>query len=184
MLKQYLQQLVATQNLEAHRKEAQNLAACLSLSMEDLAAALLYLHQDEREPANAATSVQSPVPATRMVRYRLNVGSRHKITPDQLVTVLVNESGVDKKNISNINIHYFFTFVELPDCMPQDIFLHLKTVEINKQKLDIKRVKPNFKKKRDKRRFKPSSSSPAARPVSSLPDYVSATGESRLRAGR
>ena len=35
----------------------------------------------------------------------------------------------------------FYTLIELPDEMPQDIFQHLKSVEINQQKLDIKRIK-------------------------------------------
>ena len=37
--------------------------------------------------------------------------------------------------------------IDLPDEMPLDIFQHLKTVEINQHKLDIRRVKSRNKKR-------------------------------------
>ena len=82
-----------------------------------------------------------------MVRYRLDVGSKHRITLEQLKKVLVEESGVDKNNINNVNIQNLYTIIELPDAMPPDIFQHLKSVEINQHKLDIRRVKARNKKR-------------------------------------
>lgn len=101
----------------------------------------------------------------KMVRYRLDVGCKHQITPEELKKVLIEESGVDKNNINNINIQGDYTLVELPDEMPQDIFLHLKSVEIKQHKLDIKRVKARNKKRgnnyrrRGKQRTSPSGNS-------------------------
>ncbi len=83
----------------------------------------------------------------RMVRYRLDVGCKHQVTAEELKKILIEESGVDKKNINIINIQGDYTLVELPDEMPQDIFLHLKSVEIKRHKLDIKRVKARNKKR-------------------------------------
>lgn len=80
-------------------------------------------------------------PGIKMVRYRLDIGCKHQVTLEELKKILVEESGVDKNNINNINIQGDYTLVELPDEMPQDIFLHLKSVEIKQHKLDIKRVK-------------------------------------------
>jgi hypothetical protein len=60
---------------------------------------------------------------------------------------LVEESGVDKNNINNVNIQNLYTLIELPDEMPPDIFQHLKSVEINQHKLDIRRVKVRNKKR-------------------------------------
>ncbi|MDO9424880.1 MAG: DbpA RNA binding domain-containing protein [Methylobacter sp.] len=88
-------------------------------------------------------------PGIKMVRYRLDVGCKHQISSEELKKVLIEESGVDKNNINNINIQGDYTLVELPDEMPQDIFLHLKSVEIKQHKLDIRRVKARNK-KRDK----------------------------------
>jgi len=83
----------------------------------------------------------------KMVRYRLDVGSKHQVTLEELKKILIEESGVDKNNINNINIQGDYTLVELPDEMPQDIFLHLKSVEIKQHKLDIKRVKARNKRR-------------------------------------
>jgi hypothetical protein len=83
-----------------------------------------------------------------MVRYRLDVGSSHQVTLEDIKKVLVQESGVDKNNIKNVAIRELYTLIDLPDAMPPDIFQHLKTVEINQQKLDIKRVKTRNNKKR------------------------------------
>lgn len=83
----------------------------------------------------------------KMVRYRLDVGCKHQVTSEELKRVLIEESGVDKNNINNINIQRDYTLVELPDEMPQDIFLHLKSVEIKQHKLDIRRVKARNKKR-------------------------------------
>lgn len=83
----------------------------------------------------------------KMVRYRLSVGCKHQVTSEELKKVLIDESGVDKNNIKIINIQGEYTLVELPDEMPQDIFLHLKMVEIKQHKLDIKRVKARSKKR-------------------------------------
>jgi len=77
----------------------------------------------------------------KMVRYRLDIGCKHQVTLEELKKILIEESGVDKNNINVINIQGDYTLVELPDEMPQDIFLHLKSVEIKQHKLDIKRVK-------------------------------------------
>ena len=82
----------------------------------------------------------------KMVRYRLDVGCKHQITLEELKKVLIDESGVDN-NCININIQGDYTLVELPDEMPQDIFMHLKSVEIKQHKLDIKRVKARNKKR-------------------------------------
>lgn len=170
MLKHYFQHLVDAGKLDACREEARRSAASLGIAVEDLAAVLLYLNRSGEAKAPAAP--EPAAPAVKMVRYRLSIGSRHKLTSEQLIRVLINESGVDKRNICNINIQHLFTLVDLPDCMPQDIFLHLKTVEINRQKLDIKRVKPNSKKRREKKRVKQPHRPPSSQSVSPLSDYV------------
>jgi hypothetical protein len=93
-------------------------------------------------------------PGIKMVRYRLDVGHKHQVTLEQLKRVLIEESGVDKNNINDINIQGDYTLIELPDTMPPDIFLHLKSVEINQHKLDIRRVKARNNKKRGNNNFR------------------------------
>ena len=85
------------------------------------------------------------------MRYRLDLGSQHDLNEMELKKVLVEESGVDIKNISNVRIQDVYTLIDLPDEMPQEIFHHLKAVEINGRRLDIRRVKPRNKKRNNRR---------------------------------
>ncbi len=157
-LRKNLQEILGRENLDNQRVIIKTLTTDLGADFLDFAAALLYLYQ-QRTPSSSAShpldqarpgSAQrnSLQPTIRMVRYRLEVGQIHRVTQEELVKVLVQESGVDKKNITNVDIQGLYTLIELPDEMPHDIFQHLKSVEINQQKLDIKRVKNRSHKKR------------------------------------
>lgn len=159
MLKNRLQQILTGVNLKDQRGLANVLSTELEVELLDLAAALVYLSQDANsdilgaaQKTNHQAAVDSKRPNIKMVRYRLDIGKQHQVTVEDLKKVLVDESGVDKNNIDNINIQNSYTLIELPDNMPQDIFVHLKSVEINRQKLDIRRVKTGNNKKRGKKR--------------------------------
>jgi hypothetical protein len=86
------------------------------------------------------------------VRYRLDVGSQHQIDQEQLLEVLIEESGVDRKRIAKLDIRDTYTLVDLPDGMPADIFQLLSEATVNGYLLSIKRVKPIRKKFRDPKR--------------------------------
>jgi len=157
-LKNRLEQILNNQNLDAQRALISAIADELGIDSLTCAAALTYLTQAIEKPSastflvNQKTSNLLPAKNTplgiKMVRYRLDVGTKHRITLEQLKKVLVEESGVDKNNINNVNIRNLYTLIELPDEMPPDIFQHLKSVEINQHKLDIRRVKARNNKKR------------------------------------
>lgn len=157
-LKNRIQQILNSENLDAQRDFISAITAELEIESLTCAAALAYLAQTIENtsppPSLADQKTGHQLPAinasvgVKLVRYRLDVGSKHRITPDQLKKVLVEESGVDKNNINNVNIQNLYTLIELPDEMPPDIFQHLKSVEINQHKLDIRRVKARNNKKR------------------------------------
>jgi len=154
-LKNRLQQILKSKNLDTQRILISAIAAELGIDSLTCAAALVYLTQTIPPPAFLADqktghqpTSKSCQPGIKMVRYRLDVGSKHQVTLGGLKKVLIEESGVDKNNISNINIQGLYTLIELPDDMPPDIFQHLKSVEINQHKLDIRRVKTRNQKKR------------------------------------
>ncbi len=150
-LKNRIKQILSSENLDAQREVISALAAELEIDSVTCAAALVYLIQANENASSSSflldqkTGHQIPAKnasvGIKMVRYRLDVGSKHRITLEELKKVLVEESGVDKNNITNVSIQYLYTLIELPDDMPPDIFQHLKSVEINQQKLDIRRVK-------------------------------------------
>jgi hypothetical protein len=157
-LKNRIEQILISENLDARRALISAIATELGIDNLTCAAALTYLTQSIEKTSSPAfltdhkTGAQLPakkIPlGIKMVRYRLDVGSKHGITLEQLKKVLVEESGVDKNNISNVNIQNLYTLIELPDAMPPDIFQHLKSIEINQHKLDIRRVKARNNKKR------------------------------------
>ncbi|GAB6139328.1 hypothetical protein JCM14076_00570 [Methylosoma difficile] len=149
-LVQRLRCSLAQSGLRRERDQVQELAAELGVEVLDCAAALLRLLTPPAEPVVQTLPSNPPVnkAAIRMVRYRLDVGSKHQLNIETLKKVLVEESGVDKNNINNVNIHGLYTLIELPDAMPPDIFQHLKLVEINQRKLDIRRVKNRNNKRR------------------------------------
>ena len=157
-----LQQILQGENLDAQRAMISDIAAELGVDDLECAAALLYLNQFENHTVQALPEQQkcasppseSSPAAIKMVRYRLEVGRKHQVTLEALVKLLVDESGVDKNNINNVSIHNLHTILELPDGMPPDIFLHLKSVEINQQKLHIKRLKAHPHKKRGNHNFR------------------------------
>jgi len=154
LLKSRLRHVLDTVPLAAQRHVISALAAEMDIDALACAAALLYLAQTDKLPPRPVSVFEQPSPeieqagGIKMVRYRLDVGSRHQVTLEDIKKVLVEESGVDKNNINNVAIRGLYTLIELPDAMPPDIFQHLKTVEINQQKLDIRRVKPRNSKKR------------------------------------
>lgn len=162
--------LITTQDLELQRQLVHAFASALNISVLDCAAALLKLNDEllatvklaltkqtnnqKNQGQKAQKSLEQPAikqPGIRLVRYRLNLGIEHNVTLEEIKSVLVEESGVDIKNICNPRILDSFTLIDLPDEMPQEIFHHLRAVEIKGQKLDIRRVKARNK-KRPKRR--------------------------------
>lgn len=129
----------------------------LGVDLIDLASALLqithpHLLQQATAPVEAPqTPTHSKVIQYRNVRYRLDVGSLHGIKDDELLALLVEESGVDKKRIGRLEIRDSYSLVDLPEGMPADIFQLLSETTINGQRLNIKRIKPNRKNPRGAR---------------------------------
>jgi hypothetical protein len=152
-LAEQLQQIINQQPLNAQRALIKALSAQLGFSALDFAAALLYAYKPGPDVANhsaqAATANSRNRLSYRSVRYRLDVGSQHNVTKDQIQAVLIEESGVDKKRIGRIDIRYNYTLVELPDGMPADIFQLLSEATVADRKLALKRVKSNRRRPRE-----------------------------------
>ena len=150
-VKVLIREIIASKNIDSQKRLIRNIAADLKISFFECAAALAYLNKhetveiggEEREPetAMAANRLSGQSAIIRFVRYRLGLGRLHHVSVEEIKRVLVEESGVDIKNITNARIYDTYTLIDLPDEMPQEIFHHLKTVEINQQILDIRRIK-------------------------------------------
>lgn len=158
-LKKRLQQVLAQENLQAHRQVIQQINTDLDIDPIDCAATLLYISQPhlfqvaaEPEIARAPLPPVFKAPNYRNVRYRLDVGKNHRIDQEQLLAILVEESGVDRKRIARIDMRDSYTLVDLPDGMPADIFQLLSEATVQGHPLNIKRIKPNRRKFRDPKR--------------------------------
>lgn len=152
LLEKRLRDIIDEKNLVSQREVILRTAEQLNVSLLDCAAALLYLNQPPvpSQAEAAGTSPKGPIKSNyRFVRYRLDVGSRHDVSKEQIQAVLIEESGVDKKRIGRIDIRHNYTLVELPDGMPADIFQLLSEAGIGEHKLAIKRVKPNRRRPRE-----------------------------------
>ena len=169
-LKDQVQAIIASKSLDNQRVLINAIAEELQITVLDCAAALVTLHeaspdiispnnssqaQGEKQKLDEKPSPNNLLPGIRLIRYRLDVGFQHKVTLDEIKKILVEESGVDIKNIANVRIQDCYTLIDLPDEMPKEIFHHLKTVEINQQQLDIRRVKPRNKKRGNHRNRRP-----------------------------
>ncbi|MCD2449654.1 DbpA RNA binding domain-containing protein [Methylicorpusculum oleiharenae] len=152
-----LKNILETQSLSAHRAAIGDLVKELQIDALECAAALLYWVNSIEPPVSEkdislvddeAVNVPSINPPARMVRYRLDVGRKQGLSKESLTDLLVEESGVERKMIGNPDIRLAFTLVELPEGMPEDIFQHLKCVEFNQHRLNIKRTGSSSRKKR------------------------------------
>lgn len=160
-LKKRLQHVLKQANLDAQRAVVQQIGKDMAIAPLDCAAALLYigqphLFQNPREQQEPENTIAPPPafkgPVYRNVRYRLDVGTSHRITEEQVLAVLIEESGVDRKRIARLDMRDTYTLVDLPDGMPADIFQLLSEATLDGRPLNIKRVKSNRRKLREIKR--------------------------------
>ncbi len=79
-------------------------------------------------------------PAEGLERFRIEVGHNHDVQPGNIVGAIANEAGLDGKHIGHINIHDDFSYVDLPEGMPKEVFQDLIKTRVAGQALKISRV--------------------------------------------
>ncbi len=146
-LQKRLHQVLQQENLESYRALIQKISTELAIQPLDAAAALLCISQPHLfQPIPDQETSDTPLPLKtahfRNVRYHLNLGSKHKIDQEQLMTVLIAESGVERKRITRIDMRDTYTLIDLPEGMPADIFQILNEARVGDHPLKIRRVKP------------------------------------------
>lgn len=159
-LRKKLQKALSEKDFIDYRAWVESLSAELNVDFLDCAAALAYLcqsglHKTSLRPEKSKVEVvKIPTPEAniKMVRYRLEIGKQHKVTVDDIKRMLVDETGVERKLIGYIDIHNHFTLIRLPEGMPADIFTHLRSLKINEQELNIKRIRGNRNSRSGKRK--------------------------------
>ncbi len=153
-LNTHLQHTIEKNQLSEYRTVVENTVNQLGVELIDYAAALLQITHPHLLQATAVedqpASAEKPKPPLqfRHVRYRLDVGNTHGISAEEILAVLIEESGVDKQRIGRLEIREHYSLVDLPEGMPADIFQLLSEATVNGQRFNIKRIKPNRKNSR------------------------------------
>ncbi len=108
-------------------------------------------HRAERaRPAEAPqperpTSPEPRAPRPRsagglMETFRIEVGSIHGIKPSNVVGAIANEAGIEGVHIGRVDIRDDYSFVDLPEGMPKQIFKLLQKVLVAGRELRISKV--------------------------------------------
>ncbi len=93
-------------------------------------------------PADSAPERKSRVKsgAGHMETFRIEVGSIHGIKPGNIVGAIANEAGIEGVHIGRVDIREDYSFVDLPEGMPKQIFTELQQVRVVGRELRISRV--------------------------------------------
>jgi ATP-dependent RNA helicase DeaD len=109
---------------------------------EDSDAAPEYKRRPERDAAEPEFDrkprrANDDVVEDGMDRYRIEVGHLQEVKPANIVGAIANEAGIDSQYIGRIQIFDEHSFVDLPQGMPKEVFMHLKRVWVGKKQLNI-----------------------------------------------
>jgi ATP-dependent RNA helicase DeaD len=93
-------------------------------------------------PADSAPERKSHAKsgAGHMETFRIEVGSIHGIKPGNIVGAIANEAGIEGVHIGRVDIREDYSFVDLPEGMPKQIFTELQQVRVVGRELRISRV--------------------------------------------
>ncbi|MFA5684219.1 MAG: DEAD/DEAH box helicase [Lysobacteraceae bacterium] len=75
-----------------------------------------------------------------METFRIEVGHRHNVRPNNIVGAIANEAGIESRYIGRIDIRDDHSLIDLPTGMPDDLLHHLKNVWVSGQRLRIQRI--------------------------------------------
>ncbi|MGO9512454.1 MAG: DEAD/DEAH box helicase [Steroidobacteraceae bacterium] len=84
----------------------------------------------ERRPRRHST-------AGHMETFRIEVGSLHGIKPGNIVGAIANEAGIEGVHIGRVDIREDYSFVDLPEGMPKQVFKRLQKVRVAGRELKI-----------------------------------------------
>ena len=93
-------------------------------------------------PAAAAAAPRGSRSAGGLLEtFRIEVGSQHGIRPGNIVGAIANEAGIEGVHIGRVDIREDYSYVDLPEGMPTQVFKDLQKVRVAGRELRISRVK-------------------------------------------
>lgn len=160
-LEKELKRIIAKEDLNANKALLEVIARHLKLDYLDLAAALLFMNipapalsESDCNKLTLEKQKAYELLHAQMVRYRIEVGRIHNVTVGLIKEILVEEAGVEHKKIGYVDIFEHYTVLSLPPGMPVDILQHFKELEVNRQRLDIKRLSGPGKKYQTEKNYR------------------------------
>jgi ATP-dependent RNA helicase DeaD len=153
-IEQFKAQLVETldsQDIGFYRDLVDKLVAEDIGEPADIAAAIAHLMHRERPLA----APEEPEPRFReyprdsrrdyrrddnLLRYTIDVGRQHGVSPKDIVGAIANEGGISARQIGQIRLFDTYSTVELPADLPEDFFRSLKKTWVRNQRLNLQRA--------------------------------------------
>lgn len=93
--------------------------------------------EEPRSRGRSAKSDRRSDDDIEYVRYRIDVGHNHGVSPGNIVGAIANEADIDSRYIGHIKIHDDYSTVDLPPGMPKEVFNQLKKVWVCQRPLNI-----------------------------------------------
>lgn len=90
-----------------------------------------------------STGLKSSGPLTRI---HINLGKKKGISPRHILAALIQETGISKNLVGNIDVYDKFTFVEVPGDYADDVLERLNEVRIKGTKVKVEIANPKRKK--------------------------------------
>jgi ATP-dependent RNA helicase DeaD len=132
-----------------HDVPALNVAAALARMMQGDKPLLLADKPQKHSPASEDRPEREKIQSKRnsakdkieagMERFCIQVGHNHGVKPANIVGAISNEAGLSGEHIGQIKIYDDYSTVDLPDGMPNDVFMMLKKVWVSGRQLEISR---------------------------------------------
>lgn len=77
-----------------------------------------------------------------LIRFHINIGKRNGISPRHILAAVVQETGIDRQLVGNIDVYDRFTFVEAPEDLKEEILERLNGSRIKGTKVRVEIANP------------------------------------------
>ncbi len=94
----------------------------------------------ERPPHKFAKRGKARRPGAGMERFRIELGNTHGAMPKHIAAAISQEAGLHSRDIGTIQVNSHFSFIDLPEDMPKQLFRTLKRTTVRGRRLKITRL--------------------------------------------
>lgn len=111
------------------------------ISAVDLSAALLKMNLYDENTEDIDFEDDLEENNEKLVRLFINVGSKKRVRPKDIVGAIAGETGIPGKSIGDIDIYEDYTFLDVPKKYVKDILKGMKGKKIKKVSVKVERAK-------------------------------------------